>query len=1134
MPDGPSKQDIKALTAAINKLSGKAGGGSGGNVDPGSIERSADAAKAMADATNEALGYAERLAALEKAMAQSAGDLLDSKKQERDIANMQHKAELLKRKYTLESLHNSQLSLTQAQMTMDAHEENLRILKDQLTAAVKYNEEVQAAAKASPEMKAAAAAHLATLVHMNSEAEKSGDIYERQVQDLEDALDANGEIVNDTETLLNMLNLSSTAWEDSFFGRAEKMGFGKAMKAQTEVVMNALKPHNLFAKLMGDIFEQTIMMVKALDQALASFNKTTGAAGEMDAVFHETRSITASVGGNLETVSESITALYTGMTTFSNATKQTQTDLARFTVTMERAGVATDTTAALLDSMVSSLGMMTDEAKTSMTDMAMFADQVNMPLGQVMDNLQASMPILAKYGKDAIKVFKGVQAAAKATGIATQELLAITEQFDTFESAAESAGRLNAILGGNYLNSLQMVNMSEEERIRALLGVVDASGRSWDSMSKHEKQAIAAAAGIRDMDQANRLFGSGLAGYDAMLAKQEENAEAQERLAEIAKKAQSVFEKFTAIMEQLAIAVGPIINLLHGFMDIVMALNEATGGAFVPVLITLIGAYWLLSSALTGSISKIWANFAANLAVIKTWAMKTFMIEGTTAATWKQIFALNAMGGAMIRAFGVIGLLIGAYMLFKDELGPIGKLLFFVAGAMLAYGAATKFAGGWKMALVTAVLALITAFVEPHSPPFYQLVFIIAAGLFLIGKAALAATPGISALGSAGYAAGPGLMVLGVGLLVVGAGMFVIAVAIALVVASIALLVFAMVDLIAAFAEGGEKLLPFALALPMIALFGFGAMAGLIAFAIGMAALGLSLLTVKTDDLQALATMFEGMGKSAEASGGGMETLVSFLDILQEVADDVDEDTLTALSSMFSDLALLSEMPDMTPLNTFMATLGTTDAKSIRDMSSGLLELGNALFLFSLATLFIPNTLKDLEIEKLLALAEFFEKVGDVAVDQVANLAGAIDQLSKSLNNMPAFAPLTVAMMFESLNDIGPDAPAALDKLNRVMVTTSEIDDAQASKIEKVTKSITNMVIELQGGLFTNTEAVKETLESLAKILGGQAAKGGKTGENKIILALDRDGQKKIAEAMLPHLETLLSKKYTTARVRQG
>jgi hypothetical protein len=1127
-----TKEDIKALTAAINKLSGKAGGG-GTSYDPSTMERSAQASRAIADAMDEALTHAERLNALQEGYNRLAGEIVDKEDQQRRIQDMITVKESLKRKYTLDSLHAADMNIAKSQIQLDADERNLAILKSQLDAAVLFNEEVRKNADMSPEILADAQAHLALLTHQVSEQEKNVDITRKFAQDMDDARQANEEVVSETETLLNMLNLSSSSWENSFFGRAEKMGFGNAMKAQAEVVTEALKPHNLFATLMENIFTQTILMVKALDQALAAFNKTTGAAGEMDAVFHETRTITASVGGNLETVSESITALYTGMTTFSNATKQTQTELAKFTVTMERAGVSTDTTAGLLDIMVSSLGMMADEAQASMTNMAMFADQINMPIGQVMDNLQASMPVLAKYGKEGVEVFKKVQAAAKATGIATQDLINITEQFDTFESAAESAGRLNAILGGNYLNSLQLVNMNEEERIRALLGVVDASGRSWNSMSRFERQAIASAAGIRDMDQANRLFGSGLAGYEEMLAKQEENADANARLAEIAKKAQSVFEKFTAVMEQLAVAVGPIIDGMHLFMNAVLALNEITGGAFVPVLMTLVGGYFLLSSALNGTIGKVYASIGANLAAIKTWAIKTFMVEGTTAATWKQIFAMNALGGAMVKAFGVMGLLIGAYMLLEEYLGPASTLLFVIAGAMFAYAAATMSARAAMGGLVMVVLTLIAALTEPNSPPFYLLLPIIAAGLMAIAIASPYVNAGLVALAAVAKAAAIPIMLLGIAFILLGAGLALIGLGFGLVVDAVLDLAKGMIELATAGGPAIANIMQLAISLPIIAVAGFGAMFGLLAFALGMGALGLSLKLVSTDDLEALATMFEGLGKTAEAGGGGMESALGFLNTLKDIADDIDEDSLKSISSIFSDLTMISEVGDMTSLTAFLASLSEVETEKLGALSGGLLKLGNAMMLFSLGTFFVPNTLNSIEVEKVMALNDLFDKMGNTSVDNVLRLAEAMEVLSETMNEMPAIAPLTVAMMFESLSDIGSDAPVALERLDKVLVTASELDDAKAAKIERVTESITDMVIELQGGLFTNTEAVKETLEALAKILGSPAGGDTASGDNRIILALDREGQKRLAEATLPHIESLLNKKYTTARVRQ-
>ena len=135
-----------------------------------------------------------------------------------------------------------------------------------------------------------------------------------------------------------------------------------------------------------------------------------------------------------------------------------------------------------------------------------------------MGEFKASLPTLAAYGDRATEVFKGVAAASKATGIEMSKLIGITSQFDTFQGAADAVSGLNAILGGPYLNSLEMVNASEEERIRLLVSSMEATGMSFGSLSKFEQKAIAAKLGITDMAEANKLLNTTVAELDANAA----------------------------------------------------------------------------------------------------------------------------------------------------------------------------------------------------------------------------------------------------------------------------------------------------------------------------------------------------------------------------------------------------------------------------------------------------------------------------------------------------------------------------------------------------------------------------------------------------------------------------------------
>jgi hypothetical protein len=153
------------------------------------------------------------------------------------------------------------------------------------------------------------------------------------------------------------------------------------------------------------------------------------------------------------------------------------------------------------------------------------------------------------------EVLYGLAKQAKNTGLAMGDLLGIAKQFDQFDSAGEAVGRLNAMLGGPYLNAIDMVYMKEDERIQALRDTIALSGNVWSAMNRHEQQAIATAAGISDMSKAAQLFGGTQEAFGAASASQAD-------LAERAKAAQSAMQQLTSAMEALAIAVGPIVDWL--------------------------------------------------------------------------------------------------------------------------------------------------------------------------------------------------------------------------------------------------------------------------------------------------------------------------------------------------------------------------------------------------------------------------------------------------------------------------------------------------------------------------------------------------------------------------------------------
>jgi hypothetical protein len=104
-------------------------------------------------------------------------------------------------------------------------------------------------------------------------------------------------------------------------------------------------------------------------------------------------------------------------------------------------------------------------------------------------NFAAAGPQLAKLGREGVKAFKDLAVASKITGLEVSRLLAITEKFDTFEGAAEQAGKLNAALGGNFVNAMELMTATDPaERFEMIRNSVLDAGLAFDDMSYYQRK----------------------------------------------------------------------------------------------------------------------------------------------------------------------------------------------------------------------------------------------------------------------------------------------------------------------------------------------------------------------------------------------------------------------------------------------------------------------------------------------------------------------------------------------------------------------------------------------------------------------------------------------------------------------
>ena len=268
----------------------------------------------------------------------------------------------------------------------------------------------------------------------------------------------------------------------------------------------------------------------SMDNFRAELAKSGASLEQYGDLMTNTTNQTIAAGVGMKDAQQSILALHAGMSSFNTMSEANQQTLTNTTATMSKLGVDAQTSAGNLETLTKSLGMNAKQADIATKEIAATAQALGVSQQKMASDFASAGPQLAAHGEKAVQVFRKMAAQSKATGVAMGSLLSIAGQFDTFEGAAEAAGKLNAVLG-TQLNSIDLLTASEDERIRMLQDSVAATGKSFDSMNKFEKQALAAAAGISDVNEAAKIFGTTSQQMDKAATSAEKMALANKELA---------------------------------------------------------------------------------------------------------------------------------------------------------------------------------------------------------------------------------------------------------------------------------------------------------------------------------------------------------------------------------------------------------------------------------------------------------------------------------------------------------------------------------------------------------------------------------------------------------------------------
>jgi len=104
-------------------------------------------------------------------------------------------------------------------------------------------------------------------------------------------------------------------------------------------------------------------------------------------------------------------------------------------------------------------------------------------------DISENMDVWTKYGKNFMTMAISSSRMARQYGVSLKELLSVSDKFSTFESSAESVGKLNAVMGLN-LNTAKMLMATETERADILREEMMKSGKNWQNLSRFEREAV--------------------------------------------------------------------------------------------------------------------------------------------------------------------------------------------------------------------------------------------------------------------------------------------------------------------------------------------------------------------------------------------------------------------------------------------------------------------------------------------------------------------------------------------------------------------------------------------------------------------------------------------------------------------
>ena len=413
------------------------------------------------------------------------------------------------------------------------------------------------------------AAAAANIERLRTEADEAATALQNLTKAKEEAAAAGKGLADELGKMIGIVDKSG-----SLFGKLSTVitdESGAAFEALEAQALKLTGRFNILSNIVGTVAKESLKLAVAQEKALSSFNRATGAAGRYDSAIRATERANFQYGVTVQESAEAMQNLLLNTSDFVNMSSQQQENLQTTAAIFNELGVGSSTFANAFQSATRQMGMSVPEFEYASRRLFTVAQRIGVQPEQMARNYAALAPEMSKFGAGATDTFIDMQLASKQTGIELNRLIGIANQFDTFDQATQRVGQLNAILGGPFLNTMEMITSTDPiERLRLLQGALVQSGRDFDQMTYYERQAIAAAAGLQDVGELAMVM---TGRFDDMTGATQMTAEQMADMKMQAQDNMAAMEQFQQAMTGLAISVTPIVEFVSGLAKGLMSIG---------------------------------------------------------------------------------------------------------------------------------------------------------------------------------------------------------------------------------------------------------------------------------------------------------------------------------------------------------------------------------------------------------------------------------------------------------------------------------------------------------------------------------------------------------------------------------